>query len=117
MALIKCPECGAQVSSSAESCPKCAYPIAGRDVSTLAHSRKIQTVEQTSRRYKLQLVLSSLLIIGSMLLYIPMLITDFGGVTPKEDSGTSGSSYCLLVLCVGLLWHCVARFKAWWHHG
>jgi hypothetical protein len=28
MALINCPECSTQVSSSAESCPKCAYPIA-----------------------------------------------------------------------------------------
>lgn len=28
MALIKCPECGNEVSSSAASCPKCGYPIA-----------------------------------------------------------------------------------------
>ena len=28
MALIKCPECGNEVSSSAVSCPKCGYPIA-----------------------------------------------------------------------------------------
>lgn len=28
MALIKCPECGNDVSSSAASCPKCGYPIA-----------------------------------------------------------------------------------------
>jgi hypothetical protein len=27
MALIKCPECGAEVSSLAEECPKCAYPL------------------------------------------------------------------------------------------
>ncbi len=27
MALIKCPECGRQVSSLAKSCPSCAYPI------------------------------------------------------------------------------------------
>lgn len=27
MALIDCPECGAAVSSSAVSCPSCAYPI------------------------------------------------------------------------------------------
>ena len=29
MALIKCPDCGAQVSDSAASCPSCARPIAG----------------------------------------------------------------------------------------
>ena len=27
MALIKCPECGRDVSSSAKSCPQCGYPI------------------------------------------------------------------------------------------
>jgi hypothetical protein len=30
MALIACPECKADVSSSATQCPKCGYPIAGR---------------------------------------------------------------------------------------
>lgn len=28
MALIKCPECGNQVSDHAAACPKCGYPIA-----------------------------------------------------------------------------------------
>lgn len=28
MALIACPECGRQVSSSAVACPECAYPVA-----------------------------------------------------------------------------------------
>ena len=27
MALIKCPECGKEVSSGAESCPNCGHPI------------------------------------------------------------------------------------------
>jgi len=27
MALIKCPECGTEVSEKAEKCPKCAYPL------------------------------------------------------------------------------------------
>ena len=28
MALIKCPECGKDISDKAEACPNCAYPIA-----------------------------------------------------------------------------------------
>ena len=28
MALIKCPECGREVSVAAKSCPQCGYPIA-----------------------------------------------------------------------------------------
>ena len=27
MALIKCPECGKEISDKAESCPHCGYPI------------------------------------------------------------------------------------------
>lgn len=27
MALIKCPECGKQISSQAASCPNCGYPV------------------------------------------------------------------------------------------
>jgi membrane protein involved in colicin uptake len=30
MALIECPECGREVSSSAEACLACAYPVAAR---------------------------------------------------------------------------------------
>lgn len=30
MALIKCPDCGNSVSSSAPACPKCGCPIAGK---------------------------------------------------------------------------------------
>jgi len=27
MALIKCPDCGTEVSDRARTCPKCGYPI------------------------------------------------------------------------------------------
>lgn len=108
MALIKCPECGAQVSSSAESCPKCAYPIAGGG-STQAHGGKIQTIEQTSKRYKLQQLLSSLLIIGSVV----VMIVGFSGNEPSSGAAAFG----VLGLVVGLIWFTVVRFVTWWHHG
>jgi membrane protein YdbS with pleckstrin-like domain len=33
MALIVCPECGKQVSTEAQACPSCGYPVAERNVS------------------------------------------------------------------------------------
>ena len=30
MALIKCPECGKEVSTAAEACPHCGYPLKSR---------------------------------------------------------------------------------------
>lgn len=107
MALIKCPECGAQVSDSAENCPKCAYPIAGGG-STQAHGGKIQTVEQTSKRYKLQQLLSVVLIAGSILLII-------AGASGDKPGATAG--FGVLGFMVGFIWFCIVRFMTWWHHG
>ena len=43
MALINCPECGAQVSSSANACPHCGYPI----YSLLKHNSEGNPVQST----------------------------------------------------------------------
>ena len=109
MALIKCFECGSQVSNIAETCPKCAYPIAGGGT-TQAHGGKIQTVEQTSKKYKLHQLLSSLLSIGSFVVVI---------VFHSGDKSNAGVVAALgtLTLLVGLIWFISARFMAWWHHG
>ena len=34
MALIHCPECGAELESEVQSCPECGYPISKEDSST-----------------------------------------------------------------------------------
>lgn len=34
MALIKCPECGREISDKAVSCPGCGYPISSSDINT-----------------------------------------------------------------------------------
>jgi hypothetical protein len=36
MALIKCPECGREVSSAASACPACGYPVAARGATPTA---------------------------------------------------------------------------------
>jgi uncharacterized paraquat-inducible protein A len=69
MSLIKCEECETSVSSKVAACSQCGclkgIPTIGR--TTQAHSRKAQTTELTSKRYKLQLMLSVVLIIVSIL--------------------------------------------------
>ena len=107
MALIQCPECGAEVSTMAESCPKCAYPIADCGT-TQAHGGRVQTVEQTSKRYKLHFIYAgSLIIIGVIAVFLVAL---FSG-----DSSKMG--FAVLSVAIGFVWYAITRFNAWWHHG
>ncbi|MGD9930375.1 MAG: zinc-ribbon domain-containing protein [Mangrovibacterium sp.] len=55
MALIKCPECGNLVSSSATACPKYGAPVASPGIGT-----PLSTIQQTSKRLKVHIILSSL---------------------------------------------------------
>ena len=98
MPLINCPECNKEVSSLASECPNCAYPIAGGG-STQASGGKIQTVEQTGKKYKLQKLLSALLILAGW-------IVIYGG------GGYGGT-----MIAIGVIWFCITAFISWWHHG
>ncbi len=103
MALIKCPECNSEVSDKAESCPKCAYPIIG---SIQAHDRKVQTIEQTSKRYKGHQLLSVLLFIISFLIMITGVSKDQLGLIIFGALGSVG----------GFIWYIIVKFQIWWHH-
>ena len=53
MALIKCPECGTEVSDKAIACPKCAYPIA-----EIANRGKIRIKVYPQSEYYVQQLVS-----------------------------------------------------------
>ena len=61
MALLECSECGRQVSSRAEQCPGCGYPIAAKP--DIVGGRQIRTVEKTAKRFKGQILLATLMLI------------------------------------------------------
>ena len=48
MALIKCPECGKQVSDRASSCPQCGCPISGSGVASKPTTAQIRVVCKTN---------------------------------------------------------------------
>jgi DNA-directed RNA polymerase subunit RPC12/RpoP len=94
MALIKCPECSTEVSDKAEKCPKCAYPILGQS---------IQTIEQTSKIYKKQIIYGLLvLVLGFIILF-----------SSKSDSGKNWGAFIALM---GFVWFLFAKVSIWWHH-
>ena len=105
MALIKCPECTVEVSSAAKSCPKCAFPISPEN-NKLGQGGKVQTIELTSKKYKIQEIQSVLLIVGGLLLLF------VGFATKLELLLTLG---CLAGLA-GIGWRMVIGFQVWWDH-
>jgi hypothetical protein len=107
MALINCPDCDREVSSAAPSCPGCGAPIAGAAESR-ATGANITTVQETSKRLKLQMLMSVLLICGGVVWVIaasqslqPTIVTSVGPT---------------LMIVTGLCWYAISRFRIWWHH-
>jgi hypothetical protein len=95
MALIKCPDCEQQVSSSAAICIHCGGPL-----SRALDPKAVITTQQTSKRYKaLQLVGVGMTILGLVL---------FSG----ENDDVAGYTF---VTGIGL-W-IGAKVRAWWDHG
>lgn len=62
------------------------------------------TIQATAKRYKLQLLLSALLVcIGFTLIIL--------------SSAPVGHVWGAAIAGAGLVWFLVARFLAWWNHG
>ncbi len=106
MALINCPECDAQVSDVAESCPKCGYPIA-QAKQVRNGVGKTQAIEKTSKYYKIQQLNAALLAVVGVIMLVAGVGT--GGVVVAVLGG--------LGTAAGLVWYIVASTGAWWHHG
>jgi multisubunit Na+/H+ antiporter MnhE subunit len=94
MALIKCPECGHQVSDKATSCPSCANPI------------KATTIQATGKKWKgLQVLAGIVFAIG-----VVWLIASFS--VAKEPSPAAA-----FTAFISFFVYLFARILAWWHHG
>src|SRR5690242_1893112 len=65
MALIKCSECGNDVSDKAAACPKCGNPIAtvhAQAPAAVAITEvPVTAIEQTGKEYKAQMLMASIL--------------------------------------------------------
>jgi hypothetical protein len=115
MALITCPECEKRISDRAGTCPSCGYPIAGGGT-TQANAGKVQTIEKTSKVYKLQMILSLfLLMIGCL----ATSFTLFAGGYAMGDIADAPPIVMLgiVVMAIGLIWFIIVQFSSWWHHG
>jgi uncharacterized membrane protein YvbJ len=105
MALINCPECTKEVSTSAISCPNCGAPIAAAKEAEAAGA-PLTTTQLTSKKLKGQQAIAVLMVIvGTIWLFVAM------GQQPA-----SGAGLPLIITLVGLIWFIVTRVRTWWHH-
>ena len=107
MALIHCPECNHQVSDTAAACPSCGAAISSAKESKAAGAT-LRTVQLTSKKLKLQSLISAVLaVIGFIWLMI---------ATNTAPEGEELSAWPSLLLTVGVIWFLVTRVRIWWHH-
>ena len=95
----------------ADTCPKCAYPInsPGSSSAPMGQGGKIQTVEQTSKKFKLhQMIAIVLFVIGLIIVAL--------GYDP-EESKKIVMSIGALIAAIGVIWIFWIKAKIWWHHG
>lgn len=102
MALIPCPACEKQISDMAPACPGCGHPAAPTHPSEAAPrpGPAVQTVEQTSKQYKMWQLVG----VGMML----------GSAVACSQGSADGSA---LLLLLGLIVYVAARMGAWWNNG
>lgn len=96
MALIKCLECGKEISDKANSCPFCGCP------------NSPILIEQTSKTWKLVMLFSWILMIVGWIMFLNGL-GNGGFHNPSTDLG-------FLLGGVGTLFAIISKIGAWWNH-
>jgi hypothetical protein len=110
MALVKCSECGREVSSQAAACPGCGCPVSAAvaaPVAVAAQTGHGVTVEQTSKRWKGQALMAGLLFFGGFAIVVPSCIAESSNAT------IAGALVCFAGAC----WGIYVKLMTWWHHG
>ncbi len=105
MALIKCGECGKEISDKAPACPGCGNPIHGGGQT----KEKVVVIEQTSKTWKaLQLIFGFMFWAGLF-----MVLSHAGGVYADDlEAKRVGNIFVGL----GMIGWIVGSLGAWWNH-
>lgn len=104
MSLINCSECNHEVSDKAESCPKCGLPISNAK-ETLAAGTQINTIQETSKKFKMQTLIS-----------VSMIIIGFVWLFNNDSTHATIKDIPAILIWTGLIWYLVNRIRIWWHH-
>ena len=96
MPLIKCGECGKEISNKAETCPNCGNPI------------KPALIEQTSKGWKAARLISWILFLIGLFTFASQ-YQQGGWNNPMAGAGFSLAFLSFISIIV-------SKFGAWWNH-
>ncbi len=104
MALIKCTECGKDISDKAIACPNCGNPLA-----TVQKDESLVTIQATKKKWKFVKLLSWIVFIfGLIMLFSNSVSGTFND--PKLGVGLTLAFFGFIGIIVG-------KFGAWWSNG
>lgn len=107
MALIKCSECNNEVSDKAISCPKCGAPIENNE--RIAVGEILNTIQETSKKFKLQSLISYLIITIGI---IGLIMTN----DTNNNHDSFSSYFAITIFIIGVILYIVNQIRIWWHH-
>lgn len=92
MALIKCPECGKEVSDSAQNCPGCGYPLIASETTenndnSLKNSTQVNIPIQPTKKKKSGCLVGCLTAVVIFILFIAI-IAVIGGNSTSDSTKT-----------------------------
>lgn len=99
MSLIKCSECGKEISQNAQTCPSCGNPVAQAKTFT---EGPVTTIQKTYKKWKAVRLASWVVIIIGLI-----------SLTGNEVATSIGS----IGIVFGIIGLIVARLGAWWTTG
>ena len=99
MGLVRCPDCGKEISDAAPTCIHCGRPQGS--------AARVTTVELTSKRFKSQQLCGGILVAAGMAV----------GMVGSGIHPVVAGLGSLIFLAVGVFVWIGGRFGAWWNHG
>ena len=112
MALIECPECSKTVSNTAAACPQCGAPIAQAAAERVAIGTPLSTIQQTSKRLKMHIVISVILWWTSVI----WLIFAASAQSQSQTASQSVPGLPIAIFLISSAWYILTKLRIWWHH-
>ena len=102
MALMRCPECGKEISDKSIQCIYCGAPTA---IVRAAHEQA-QSSEQTGKKLKMQTIYGMVLFLIGLIILLREIIKAHHGIF---------FVFGIALILTGLIWGVVVRIRTWWH--